>query len=583
MKKELTGYPSVDRLHEKDSTFFEKNPVIPSVSVYNVLKLLSLKKKDDISIDCLDLSATYNQLIKDVVVFSKALKELGVKEKDIITISMPNYYQGLVAYFAANRIGAVTTFVNCFSSDDEIKKYLNLYESPVYINFNTTVEKNKSIVAETKVRQTITLEKSDLLTPGFVNPTTNLYGYNNLLKYCYIEKISEYYKKPFKTMYSGKNDSLILYTSGTTGIPKSVVLTNENILAAEIYAKNTSHTETITTPKTLTCVPFSYPYGLITSALTSLLWGKETILAPNINKDTISYFYSKAPGIIFGSPAFLNLTMNNVPHNQNLSFVTHFISGGDFLTPSLAKRGNDFFESHGARGVEIGNGFGNAETVSIGSTPVGVPLKQNTAGKILVGSTAMILDPDTMQEKRYGEEGLLYISGKHVFKEYFKNTELTQETKKKINGEEYYNTGTLGIIDSEGYFVVTGRQSRFYIMSSLYKVYCDIVQNVLSTFDCIKECAVVPVSDDKLTYVNKAYVVLDEKYTNSSKTIELIKNNCQYPSTLQNGLQIQLKEYEIPTYIEIVSELPRKNGMEKVDYELLEHDAESKLALSLKK
>ena len=144
---------------------------------------------------------------------------------------------------------------------------------------------------------------------------------------------------------------------------------------------------------------------------------KEAILAPDISKDTISYYYSKNPNIVFGSPALLDLTIKNIPNNQDLSSVTHFISGGDFLTPQHAKRGNDFFEQHGAT-VEIGNGSGNAETVSSGTTPIGVPLRPETAGKILVGSKVMIVDPDTMEEKKYGEEGMLCVSGKHVFKEY---------------------------------------------------------------------------------------------------------------------------------------------------------------------
>ena len=102
-------------------------------------------------------------------------------------------------------------------------------------------------------------------------------------------------------------------------------------------------------PKTLTCVPFSYPYGFVTSALTSLLWGKEAILAPDIGKSTIGSYYAKKPNIIFGSPALLELTLHNVPPEQDLSSVTHFISGGDFLTVQQAQRGTDFLKSMARR------------------------------------------------------------------------------------------------------------------------------------------------------------------------------------------------------------------------------------------
>ena len=195
--------------------------------------------------------------------------------------------------------------------------------------------------------------------------------------------------------------------------------------------------------------------------------------------------------------------MRSIQEGEDLSSVTHFISGGDFLTLAHAKRANKFFKEHGAINIEIGNGSGNAETVSIGSTPVGVPLRQETAGKILVGTNTMVVNPDTMEELKYGEEGLICVSGKHVFKGYYKNEELTSGVKFKRNGREYYKTGTLGIIDEEGYLTITGRQSRFYIMSSLNKVYCDHVQSVISTFDEVKECAVVKVPDEDKLYVNK--------------------------------------------------------------------------------
>lgn len=574
--KNLTGYASIDNPQSIGSTFFEKKPIIPSVNIYTLLKLLSKGKLDNFAVDCLDLKANYKQLLDDSVTISLALKELGVKKGDIISVAMPNLYQALAAYFACNRIGAVTTFLDAVATQEEVNSYLNLFESPILINFDKSDEHNKKIKDLTKVRYIITLNKKNINSLDLSN-NYKITCNDNIIDFNSLESISKYQKCRLEPLHSKSEDSLILFTSGSTGKPKAVVLTNENIIAAEMYAMNTSHTENITGPKTMTCVPFSYPYGFVTSALTSLLWGKESILAPNISKDTISYYYSKNPSIVFGSPALLDLTINNIPLGQDLSSVTHFISGGDFLTLAHAKRANEFFAQHGAKNIEVGNGFGNAETVSIGSTPVGVPLRQETAGKILVGTNAMIVDPETMEEKKYGEEGLLCVSGKHVFKGYYKNPELTKETKFVRNGREYYMTGTLGKIDEQGYFTVTGRQSRFYIMSSLNKVYCDNVQNIISTFDCVKDCAVVKVPDEEQLYVNKAYIVLNNGYAKTESTKELINSKFYLPTNLSTGDVVQLKPYEIPSYIEFIESMPRIAGSEKVDYQFLEQDAHSKL------
>ena len=574
--KKMTGYASIDNPQSIGSTFFEKNPIIPSVNIYTLIKLLSKGKLDDPAVDCLDLKANYKKLLDDAVTISLALKELGVKKGDIVSVAMPNLYQGLATYFACNRIGAVTSYLDAVASPEEVNSYLNLFESPILINFDKSDEYNKKIKDSTKVKHIITLNKNNI---NSLDLTSNykITSNDNLIDFNSLESISKYQKHKFEPLHSKKEDSLILFTSGSTGKPKAVVLTNENILAAEIYAMNTSHTENITGNKTMTCVPFSYPYGFVTSALTSLLWGKETILAPNMSKDTIAYYFAKNPNIVFGSPALLDLTMNYIPKDQDLSSVSHFISGGDFLTLSHAKRANEFFAAHGAKDVEVGNGFGNAETVSIGATPVGVPLRQETAGKILVGTNVMIVDPETMEEKKYGEEGLLCVSGKHVFKEYFNNPELTAETKFKKNGKEYYITGAMGKIDKQGYFTITGRQSRFYIMSSLNKVYLDNVQGIISTYDCVKDCAVVKVPDQEQLYVNKAYIVLNKNFPNSEEMKELINQKFYLPTTSSSGEKVQLKPYEIPTYIEFIEEMPRISGSEKIDYKTLEEDAIKKL------
>ena len=576
VEKKMTGYPSIDKPWCADATFFRKHPIIPNVSIYMLFRLISLKILDQPAIDCLNIRATYRQLIKDAVTISVALKELGVKKGDIVSVAMPNMYQGLTIFFGCNRIGAVVTFLDVVASTDEIISYLNQFKSPVLVAFDKSNDYLDKVKQSTQVEHIITMGPDDLNTIEFkVDPKVS--SADDVIPYSALGQFSANASKRLIPAYFNVDDALILYTSGSTGKPKSVVLTNKNIVAAELYLKNSCRME-ITGTKTLTCVPFSYPYGFITSALTSLMWGKETILAPNMSKDTISYYYAKAPNIIFGSPALLDLTINNISELQDLSSVTHFISGGDFLTVQHAARGDAFFTKHGASNVEIGNGCGNAETVSVGANPVGIPLKTGTAGKFLTGIDVMVVDPDTFEEKRYGEEGLLCVSGKHIFKEYYHNPQLTSEVKFIRNQKEYYITGTLGTIDEDGYFTVTGRQSRFYIMSSLNKVYCDYVQGIIGMFDCVKDCAVVKVPDAELLYVNKAYIVLNEPYTDSDETMALLQN-CLHLSTVSAaGNTVQLKPYEMPTYIEFVESLPRMPGSEKIDYLLLEKQAQESLA-----
>lgn len=569
-----TGYPSLDKPNEIGAGFFERNPIIPNVNIYTLIKLLSMFYKEKTAVSCHDLKASYGQLIdKDAITISLALKELGVKRGQIVAISMPNLYQAVAAFIACNRIGAIATFLDNEASLDEICSYLNEFESPILINYDKTLPYNSHIKQMTKVHYVITLNKANINYLD-INRDYHITSRDSItLDFHSLASIARERKFKLERPHFGHEDAMILFTSGSTGRPKSVLLTNRNIIAAEIYARNTSHTENITGPRTLTCVPLRYPYSSVTSLLTTLLWGKEAILAPDIGPNTIGHYMSLEPNIIFGSPALLELIMRNIKENQDLSSITHFISGGDFLTLSQYQRGKSFFAAHGASDVEIGDGFGNAETVSIQSTPVGVPSKPGTAGKLLVGTKYCLIDPETHEEKKYNEEGLLCVAGEHVFKSYFHNPELTEDAMIIINGKKYFNTGTLGKIDENGYFTVTGRMSRFYIMSSLFKVYMDHVQSIISNLDCVADCAVVAVPDEELLFVNKAYIVLNDGYTPSSELMQEIFNLFNQPTVSATGEEIQLKSYEIPKYIEFVLTLPRRRGTEKIDYDALTEDA----------
>ncbi len=573
--KKITGYPSIDLPQSKNATRKEKNPFIPGIDTITILKLLSRKNRNLPAIDCNDLHATYQELIDDSHILYLAFKKLGVKKGDIVTVSLPSNYQAITTFLGLNELGAVTTFIDTYSSTEDILKYLKKYKSPMFINFDKTEAENAYIKNNSGIKTIVTLSK-ELTNTKAVSNNADVNNGKSYIDFHTLGSIAKLQKDGFHLPNKGSDNSLILYTSGSTGEPKAVVLTNKNVLAAQMYAGNTSHTENITGTKTMTCVPLRYPYGMVTSLLTSLLWGKEAIMTPDWDCDTVDYYFSKKPNIIFGSPAVLELTLRFLSKDQDLSQVSHFISGGDFLTEQHSDRGYAFFKEHNNTIVEIGNGCGNAETVSIGSTPVGVPLKQNTAGKILVGTTPLLIDPnissdspienpDSLEEKKYYEVGELCLAGEYVFKEYLGEPEKTLCAKFKRKGKVFFRTGTLGFIDEDGYFTPTDRKSRFYIRSTGHKVYLDHVQHtILKCDERIADAAVVKVPDDNELFANKAFIVLCE----GVEATDELKDDILHK--LATNESLGLKEYEIPRSIEFIKDMPRNTGTEKIDYNKLE-------------
>ena len=579
--KELTGYPSIDNIHNREYSFSSKHPFIPNMSIYNAINYLSAFYRKEEAIDCLDLTVSYEQMLNDAVTLSKTFKELGIKKGDIISVSMPNYYQGVITYLAASRIGAVTTFINSMSSIEEVLGYLNEFESTLFINYDKDSEYNKRIKCQSKVKNIITLNKNETNNKNYNKIITNNNGYNDDLTFNDIGSIAKYYKNPIYTMYGGKENSLILFTSGSTGNPKSVVLTNENILASGIYMKNTGKIKSKVGERCLVCVPFTYPYGFATSTVMSLICGRVAILAPDLSKDNICYYLSKQPNYVFGSPALLELIKRNIQENDDLSSIHTFVSGGDFLSPTQNEEGVNFFKKHNADTL-ICNGSGNAETVGTNTMAVGSVNRPDTVGRVLVGTKAIVVNPNTMEELKYNEEGMLCISGKHVFKGYYKDEEKTNETKFLYKNIEYYKTGNIGILDQDGYFTLTGRSSRYYIRSDLNKVYLEHIQNVVSLIDVVESCCVVQKPDKDLLFTNVAYVVLKDGIMPTKEISDYIIDKCSKP--IVNPITkdvIQLKPFEIPETVEFLEELPRTKA-DKVDYRLLEELAKKDIKVKKK-
>ncbi len=572
-------YPS-SMYHERNEKFTHRHPIIPSVNFYNVLKIMSLNNRSKIAVNCLNLEVAYQKLIDDAFMFSKAFKELGIKKGDIISISLTNVYHAIASFCAANRLGAVVTFLNPQSTIEQEIYYLNEFKSPLFIHLNKGNDYNENLRKKTNIQNIINLDSSDITKMDFYSSQNT--GYRKDISFRELGFISEYQKGKKFSLGSGKDDALILFTSGTTGIPKSVVITNENILASGIYMKNSSHIEVDETTKSLVVVPFSYPYGFCTSTLMSLLCGMQVILAPTLNNDNIKYYYAKNPNYVFGSPAFLELTKRNIPQGQDLSKTKVFISGGDFLFDKEIKEAQQFFAEHNAQ-VEICNGSGNAESVGASTNSVGIPYRAGTVGKVLTGTKPIVIDPDTKEELAYGKEGELCISGKHIFREYYNAKTLTEAAKFRYHNREYIHTGMMGILDEDGYFTITGRASRFYINGDLNKIYLERVQKIISLIKGVESCIAVPKPDSENLYTCKVYIVPTKEVTDMESFITYLKDCFTKQMVDINGEVVQLKPFEIPTSIELIEKLPRSAEKgDKIDIAYLEQKAKEEALMELK-
>ena len=574
--KNKTGYPSIDKTHLEGTKFLERHPIIPSMTFSQILDVMFALQGNHNIVDCLDMRVDVKEFKKDSLIIAKALLELGVKPKDIVAVSMPNYYQAIPVFKACNMIGATVTYLNPLSSLEETKRYLNLYESPIFINTDNSSMFNEEIKKDTKVKHIITMKEILRNSRDFNQNNGYSIGNKEDVDFHELEKIANYQKGRVGKSFGGKQDALILYTSGSTGKSKSLLFTNENLIASCIYLKNSTHVPKATPEDSrwMNVVPFMYPYGFGASVLQTFLSGREVILTPNLSPDNIAYYYSKNPDLVFGSPAHLELTKRNLPKDQKLSRLKIYLSGGDYLSVNQSHSAIEFFKEHGANAT-ISNSSGTGETLGCSTNAMNIPYRPETVGQLVVGPDYLIINPETMEEVKYGETGILCTSGKHVFKGYYGEPEMTKEIMFEKNGKTYYKTGNIGYLDEDRYFTLIGRASRFFIINTLNKVYCELVQLVVSNIDVVDSCAIVPKPNDESLYKCKAYIVLKEGVMPTKETSDYIINKCYetfYDITTQES--ITLKDYEIPESVSFVDKLPRTESAEKIDYELLKKMAE---------
>ena len=564
--KQDSEYPSESKQHFNNYSFFEKHPMIPNISIYNALRILTKLYKNNVALDCLKLQMSYREVFNNANILSKCFTELGIKKNDIVAVCMPNFTQAVCVFLVVNRLGAITTFLNPNSNEKENIKYLNEYEAKLLINYNKNYEHNYKIKNNTKLDNIITLSSKDLNKKYFNEVSNTFSSYNDFISYSDLKIVSNY-NKHLKNTYNV--NALILYTSGSTGLPKKVVLTNKNVLASGIYMKNTSHLKIKENEKSMITIPFCYPYGFVTSLLMSLLCGRNSILTPYLSQQSIEYYLKKQPNYIFGCPAILEFILKMKNEDLNLSSVTDFITGGDFLPENKYNEALQFFYKHNSN-INICNGSGNAETAGANTITFGSEIKKGTVGKVLVGSDVIIVNPDTLEEMKYNEVGMLCVSGKHVFEGYYNDKKLTDEKFIYKDNKKYFKTENYGYLDIEGYFTLIGRTSRFYINSNINKVYCENLQSIINRLPYVSECAVVPKPDDEKLYVSKVYVVLKEKFKGLLNTKDIIINELH--NFNDENSKYYLKEYEFPESIEIVDYIPLTNA-NKIDYKLLENEA----------
>ena len=517
----------------------------------------------------------YPRLVEEIHAAARALKACGVKPGQRVTICLPNMPMAVIMFYAVNMAGAIANMIHPLSAEGEIEFYLNDSESVAAITVDMFYNKFAAIRGRTpKLKTMIVCSIKDALNPAMK------VGYA-LTKGRKVPKLpgdgSCLTWKQFLAKGKGvtgehvprraEEPAVVLYSGGTTGVTKGILLSNLNFnaLAAQIIATNPIYE---LGDRILSIMPMFHGFGLGVSIHTFLANGGTCILVPQFTPKTFADLLRKhKPNFIAGVPTLYEALLRVEGADKlDLSCLKGVFSGGDSLSVELKKRFDAFLKAHGAK-VTVREGYGTTECVTASClTPVD-EFREGSIGIPFPDTYYKIVKVGTEDEVPYGEEGEICLAGPTVMLEYVNHPEETANTlRRHADGMTWVHTGDLGIMDSDGFIYFRQRIKRMIITSG-YNVYPSQIENILDAHELVHMSCVIGIKDPYKMQKVKAFVMLKPGVEPSDETKKILLDYCR----------TKIAKYAMPYDIEFRAELP-KTLVGKVAYRVLEEEEIKKTA-----
>ena len=521
-------------------------------SLYDAVYESTLKYPYNTAIEYENNQITYKQLIKKINKVAKALKALGVNKGDKVTICMPNTPEEVTMFYAINEIGAVANMIHPLSSEKDIEYYLNKSNSKVMLCIDIAYKKVNNIIDNTSLEKVIVTSATKsmeritaflywLLKGRKINIKENE---KIILWDHFIAKANLYNEDPYEQVASN-DPAVILYSGGTTGKPKGVVISNYSFNAQALHSKYTEPEALEPENAFLTFLPNFHAFGIGICTHTPLYNGMRAILIPQFNAKKFKKYLRKYKfNVLCGVPTLYDAVSKMKFRKNELSTLKLVVCGGDAMSIYLKKRVNAFLKEYGCK-TELKIGYGLTESSGVVSlSPDGILDESDVIGYPFPNTEFKIIDINTKKETPLGEDGELIISGPNIMLEYLDELEETKNTLFQMDGKTWLHTGDIACVDKRGLFHYKSRLKRMIITSG-YNVYPSHVEEILTNHEAILKCAVIGIKNESKGETVKAFIVLREGY-----------NNLLTKSSIQKYMKENLAKFEIPREIRYIDDLP---------------------------
>ena len=568
-EKQMTGYPSIDKPWLKYYTEEAINATLPECTIYEYLWESNKDYQSNVALNYFDRKITYGEVFENIGKATKSYSALGLKSGDIVTVCAVTIPETIYTSYGLNRLGVICNMVDPRTSAEGIREYIKEVNSKIVITIDVAYAKIVESIKGTAVEKIVVISPADslpqpkkFLFKAF--KATKIPNDNLHIKWKDLVVNGKNNESVIVT-YQKNTPCVIVHTGGTTGIPKGVMLSNDNLNTSAFQAIKSgfdfqrNHTW-------LNIMPPFIAYGVGNGLHLPLIVGMEVILIPSFNPNEFADLLNKYhPNHMVGVPShYGNIIHNPKMQNKDLSYIIAPTVGGDAMDISLEKETNEFLAKHNCP-YPACKGYGMSEVaagVSICSShdvnkigSVGIPLTHTTMA---------IFDITTGKELPYNQEGEICMTGPNTMVGYYNNeTETNNVIKKHDDGLLWVHSGDIGYIDEDGFVFIKDRIKRVIIRHDGFKVFPSLIEKTVDTNDNVVSNCAVGIADTSHSQ-GKLPIVF-----------AVLKDGCNADTVKKELFELcqkELPEYVQPVDFVFIDKMPL-TPIGKVDYRVLEEKA----------
>ena len=467
------------------------------------------------------LNVTYRELDSETAKLANGLKELGLSEGDRVTVQVDKCIEMVYLYLACVRSNIIFHPLNPAYKEKELSYFLDDAKPSLFISNEETISSISDLSLEHSIDHLFVLNNDG--SGNFSDISTSEDNY-------------------ITVACSDDDIAALLYSSGTTGKPKGIMLSHGNISSnAESLVKAWGFQES---DCLLHALPIYHVHGLFVALGCVFMTGSKLKWLESFDADVVLKSIPECT-VMMGVPTYYTrLLKRDLLDSKLTEGIRLFISGS---APLLEETFNEFNQRTNHQILER---YGMTETNMNTSNPLKGDRKPGTVGLPLEDVQVRVVDEENNLLSQ-GEIGNLQIKGPNVFKGYW---EMPEKTKEDFSKDGFFNTGDKGLIDEGGYVSIIGR-SKDMIISGGLNVYPKEIESLIDKIEGVLESAVIGLSDEDLGEKVVAVIVSEESKTlDEKKVISEIKD--------------QLAGFKAPKEVKFIDQLPR-NAMGKVQKNIL--------------